>query len=119
LLVTVGDRTFRVHAVEQPGSWLAHAVSLAHGHRCSEDMTAPTETEAVHRVRRWLEWQRHHAMALAELQNAERAYHRTITDLAFASQADSEQAPHARRTALALVDAARAKLDAMRACRPR
>jgi hypothetical protein len=119
LLVTVGDRTFRIHAVEQPGSWLAHAVSLEHGDRCSEDMAAPTETEAMDRVRRWLEWQRDHAMALAELQTAQRAYHRTITDVAFASRADSEQAPHARPTALALVDAARAKLDAMRACRPK
>jgi hypothetical protein len=116
--VTVGDRAFRIDAVEQQGAWLAHAVSVEHGDRSSDDMAAPTQAEAVDRVRRWLEWQGDHAAALAELQSAERAYHRTIADLAFTSRADSEQAMHARRAALESVDAARAKLDETRGRRP-
>jgi hypothetical protein len=103
----------------------------------------------------WLEWQRQHAEALAALQDAQRAYHRTVVERALASrrhsgagslssvvdgqQSVAGQQRAADRTqsttgpssnaspatsatnvqqALAAVDAARVRLDAVRARKP-
>jgi hypothetical protein len=91
----------------------------------------------------WLEWQRDHAEALAALQEAQRAYHRTVVERALASRRPSavaSQPPAADgqqpaadgsssnagpvtavvnvQQALDAVDAARVKLDAVRARKP-
>ena len=57
----------------------------------------------------WLEWQRDHAGALAALQEAQRAYHRSIV---------GQSAAEMRQEPLKAVDAARVTLDAVRARRP-
>jgi hypothetical protein len=59
----------------------------------------------------WLEWQRDHAAALAALQEAQRAYHRTVVERALARETNVQQA-------LDAVDAARVRLDAVRARKP-
>jgi hypothetical protein len=69
-------------------------------------MNLPDET--------WLAWQRDHADALAALQEAQRAYHRTVVGAAgLAGAGVSPQAD-----SLKAVDAARVRLDAVRARKP-
>ena len=60
---------------------------------------------------KWLEWQREHAAALAALQEAQRAYHRTVVERALAKATNVQEALNA-------VDAARVRLDAVRARKP-
>ena len=59
----------------------------------------------------WLDWQRDHAEALAALQDAQRAYHRTVVERALAKATNVQEALNA-------VDAARVRLDAVRARKP-
>jgi len=63
-------------------------------------------------------WQREHAAALAQLQEAQRAYHRTVAATAFQGPAEEPSAEEMRRASLEALDAARVKLDAVRARRP-
>ncbi len=63
-------------------------------------------------------WQREHAAALAELQDAQRAYHRTVAATAFQGAAEEPSAEEMRRASLEALDAARIKLDEVRARRP-
>ena len=64
---------------------------------------------------KWLEWQRDHAEALAALQEAQRAYHRTVVG-AMGSLQSPVGSPQAE--SLKAVDAARVRLDAVRARKP-
>ena len=66
----------------------------------------------------FLSWQHEHAAALAELQEAQRAYHRTVAATAFQGTAEEPSAEEMRRTSLEALDAARIKLDEVRARRP-
>ena len=68
---------------------------------------------------RFAAWQREHAAALAELQDAQRAYHRAVSTTAFQGAAEEPSAEEMRRAALEVLDAARIKLDDVRARRPR
>lgn len=63
-------------------------------------------------------WQREHAAALAELQDAQRAYHRAVASTAFQGAADEPTAEEMRRAALEALDAARTRLDEVRGRRP-
>ena len=63
-------------------------------------------------------WQRDHAAALAELQDAQRVYHRTVATTAFAGAAEGPSAAELRRASLDALDAARIKLDDVRARKP-
>jgi hypothetical protein len=63
-------------------------------------------------------WQREHTKALAELQEAQRAYHRTVAATAFAGAADEPSAEEMRRASLNALDAVRARLDEVRARKP-
>jgi hypothetical protein len=64
---------------------------------------------------RWLEWQREHAAALEALQQAQRAYHRTIAGSAFASPIEGPTAIELQKEAFKKVEAARERLDEIRA----
>jgi hypothetical protein len=66
----------------------------------------------------FLAWQREHAAALAELQEAQRAYHRTVAATAFQGSTEEPSAEEMRRASLEALDAARIKLDEVRARRP-
>ena len=64
------------------------------------------------------EWQREHAAALEALQQAQRAYHRTIAGSAFASQTEGPTAIELRKESLDAVEAARVRLDQIRSRLP-
>ena len=66
----------------------------------------------------WLAWQREHTAALEALQQAQRAYHRTIAGSAFASPTEGPTPIELQRESLDLVEAARVRLDAIRARQP-
>ena len=110
--------TYRLETAERNGQWIArarhHDTSDPFGIECA----AETEAEAVARLSRWLEWQQAHAAALAALQRAEQAYHRTIAGSAFASTAEGPSAVEMQKEALDSVESARARLDEIRARRP-
>ena len=77
----------------------------------------------------WVQWQRDHAAALAALQEAQRAYHRTVVGHAFAvggqqsavggpSWTEGSSAVERQQESLREVDAARLRLDEVRARQP-
>ena len=66
----------------------------------------------------WAGWQREHAEALTALQEAQRAYHRTIAGSAFANPTEGPTPIELQRESLDLVEAARVRLDAIRARQP-
>jgi hypothetical protein len=104
-----------VTSVEPGGTWTAIALHPESGDRFGIDVSAANEHEARERLERWLAWQREHSQALAALQQAERAYHRAMTDAAFASS--SEQAG-GLGAELQAIDSARRALDDVRARQP-
>ena len=62
----------------------------------------------------FLEWQREHAAALDALQQAQRAYHRTIAGSAFAGPSEGPTAIELQKESLDAVEAARIRLDEIR-----
>ena len=68
---------------------------------------------------RWLAWQREHAAALEALQQAQRAYHRTIAGSAFANPTEGPTATELQKESLDGVENARVRLDEIRARQPR
>ncbi len=116
--VTIGGQSFRIRTSQREGRWTAYAVRASNGDRFGTDVVAETEVEAVAGVTRWLEWQREHAVALGALQDAERAYHRTVAGAAFAGAAEGTQTLQARRESLVRLETARVRLDEIRARRP-
>ena len=65
----------------------------------------------------WLHWQREHTDALQVLQEAQRRYHRVLSEHAFAAEDDAVM--NRQKEALRAVDAARVQLDRIRARQPR
>ena len=82
------------------------------------ECAAPTKDEAVSRLTRWLDWQREHAAALEALQQAERAYHRTIAGGAFVGPVEGSEVAELQAEALDAVEAARIRLDEVRTLKP-
>jgi len=103
---------------ERDGRWVAHAVREDTRDPFGIECVGATEQEATERLTRWLEWQRDHAAALDELQQAERAYHRTISGSAFANPKEGPTAVEMQRDSLATVESARIRLDDVRARKP-
>lgn len=66
----------------------------------------------------WQAWQQEHTAALAALQEAQRAYHRTIAGSAFASATEGPSALEMQKESLDAVEAARVRLDDIRARQP-
>ena len=66
----------------------------------------------------WLTWQREHAAALEALQQAQRAYHRTIAGSAFANPDEGPTAIEIQKESLDALEAARVRLDELRARKP-
>jgi len=113
--ILVGDRQYRIVAVERDGGWTARAEHVATGERFGIECTGLTGTGAIERLVRWLTWQHEHASALAALQEAERAYHRTIAGSAFANPTEGPTALELQKEAFKKVEAARVRLDESRA----
>ncbi|HYM22298.1 MAG TPA: hypothetical protein VEU08_03795 [Vicinamibacterales bacterium] len=116
--ITAGGAQYRVVCAQRDGRWFAHAVRADTGDLFGVECAAETETAAVERLRAWLTWQAEHAAALATLQQAERAYHRTIAGSAFANPSEGPTAIEMQRESLEAVEAARERLDEIRARRP-
>lgn len=64
----------------------------------------------------WIHWQREHTDALLALQEAQRTYHRALSGLGF--DGDGSSTNDAQKEALRAVDAARIRLDEVRARQP-
>jgi len=116
--ITIGDTRFRLMCAERDGQWLAHAEREATGDLFGIECSGASEADALARLTRWLEWQAEHAAALDALQRAEHAYHRTIAGSAFASSIEGPGAIELQKESLDEVEAARVRLDDVRARRP-
>ena len=116
--VSIRGVGFRILAIKRDGHWIARAEHDESAKPFGIECSGPTETSAVDRLTRWLEWQSAHQAALDALQQAERAYHRTIANGAFADPVEDPVAVDRSRESLAAVDAARVRLDDVRARQP-
>jgi hypothetical protein len=116
--VTIGDVEYRLICVQRDGQWLAHAEREATGDPFGIECSGASEDDAIARLTRWLQWQSEHAAALDALQRAENAYHRTIAGSAFASATEGPSAIELQKESLDAVEAARVRLDEVRARRP-
>ena len=117
-IVSFGGQRYRLDASEREEQWLARAVREDNGDPFGIECADATESGALDRLVRWLEWQHEHAAALEDLQRAERAYHRTIAGSAFASPTEGPSALGLQKESLDAVEAARTRLDEIRARRP-
>ena len=116
--ITIGATRYRLICVERGGQWLAHAERVSTGDPFGIECSGATKADAVARLTRWLEWQSEHAAALDALQRAEHDYHRTIAGSAFASPTEGPSAIELQKESLDEVEAARVRLDEVRARRP-
>ena len=116
--VTIGSTTYRIVAIERDGRWVARAERTDNGDRFGIESSGASAEEAGDRMARWLAWQHEHATALEDLQRAESAYHRTIAGSAFASPSEGPSAIEMQKESLEEVEAARVRLDDVRARRP-
>jgi hypothetical protein len=116
--ITIGPTAYRVICAERAGQWVARAERDDNGDPFGVEWRGATEEDAAGRLTRWLEWQAEHTAALEALQQAERAYHRTIAGSAFASPTEGPSALELQKESLEAVEAARVRLDEVRARRP-
>jgi len=106
-----------INVREHDGRWTAWA-QLENGDRFGVERSAASEAEARARLTNWLEWQQAHASALADLQEAERDYHRTIAGSAFAGPFEGPSPLEMQKESLARVESARLRLDDVRRRKP-
>jgi hypothetical protein len=116
--ITLGQRRYRIIANEHGSDWLAHAERSENADPFGIECVAETESDAIQRVAEWLEWQHEHATALEALGRAERVYHRTIAGSAFGSVTDGSTPFELQKESLEAVEAARVRLDEIRARKP-
>ena len=116
--ISIGAVRYRIPATERDGQWIARAERADTGDRFGIECTGASPGEAVGCVERWLAWQHEHVAALEDLQRAERAYHRTIAGSAFASPTEGPSAIEMQKESLEAVEAARIRLDEIRARHP-
>ena len=117
--ITVGDFRYRLVAIERDGQWIAHAVREDTGQPFGIECGGPTRDDAIGRLTTWLTWQSAHMTAIDALQTAERAYHRTVAGSAFANPSEGPTALELQKESLAAVEAARVRLDDVRARKPK
>ena len=116
--ITIGGSRYRLVAVERAGRWIAHAVREDTREPFGIDCSGPTRDDAIGRLSAWLVWQSDHAAAIESLQIAERAYHRAVAGSAFANPSEGPTPLELQKESLAAVEAARVRLDAIRARQP-
>ena len=115
--IAIGDSTYDLAAEQRSGRWIAYAVRIGTQERFGIESSGETEHDAIERLTRWLTWQREHSDALSALQHAEQAYHRVLAGSAFAGP-DEPSAIELQKESLDQVEAARVRLDEVRARRP-
>ena len=116
--ISLGAVRYRVVVTEGDGHFVARAERTDTGDRYGIECQGASANEAADRLARWLEWQHEHASALEELQGAERAYQRTIAGSAFVSPTEGPTVIEMQKESLEAVEAARLRLDDIRARRP-
>ena len=116
--MTIGGTRLVLRAIARDGRWYARAEREDNRDPFGVECAAGTEEAAVAQLTAWLEWQAEHAAALNALQQAERAYHRTIAGSAFANPAEGPGAIELQKESLNAVEAARVHLDEVRARQP-
>jgi hypothetical protein len=116
--VSIANARYRLVAERRDAQWIAHAVRVDTQERFGVDCSGATEAEAIDRLARWLDWQSEHTAALDALQRAEHTYHRTIAGSAFASPTEGPSAIEMQKESLDAVEAARVRLDEVRARKP-
>lgn len=116
--VTVGTVVYRVAAEVREGQWVASATRLDTGRRFGVECAGPSEAQAIDRMAAWLEWQCEHRAALDDLLRVEHAYHRTIAGSAFANPSEGPTAIELQKESLEQMEAARVRLDEVRARKP-
>ena len=116
--IVIGDRRYRVVCTQRDGQWVARAERADTGDPFGVECAGATDAAAREKLARWLEWQAEHSAALDALQQAERAYHRTIAGSAFASPTEGPSPVEMQKESLAEVEAARMRLDEVRSRRP-
>jgi hypothetical protein len=109
---------YRIVCVERDGQWVARAERADNGDPFGIECVGPTKDAASARLSNWLSWQSEHTAALESLQHAERAYHRTIAGSAFASPTEGPSALEMQKESLDALEAARVRLDEVRARKP-
>ncbi len=115
---TIGGVEYQLVAEQRGSDVVVHAERTDNRDRFGVECVGSTEDEAAEKLVRWLEWQSEHAMALDDLQQSERAYHRTIAGSAFTGQGDGPTAWELQKESLDAVERARVRLDEVRARRP-
>jgi hypothetical protein len=113
-----GAASYRIVVTERDKQFVARAEHSETGERFGVECVGASAEDAASRLSRWLHWQREHASALEDLQRAEQAHHRTIAGSAFASPTEGPSAVEMQKESLAAVEAARLRLDDIRARRP-
>ena len=108
----------RIISALRDGQWVARAVREDNGDPFGIECAGDTREAATARLQHWLDWQQEHAAALDALQQAERAYHRTIAGSAFASPGEGPSAIELQKECLEAVESARVRLDEVRARKP-
>ena len=116
--ISIGKIAYRLSAKQRDGQWFAHAERADTGNQFGTEHGGASEADAIERLARWLEWQTEHAAALEALQQAEQEYHRTIAGSAFASPTEGPSAVEMQKESLEQVEAARIRLDEIRARKP-
>ena len=116
--ISIGERRYRLIAERRDTQWIAHAERADTRDRFGVECSGATEAEAIERLSRWLEWQCEHTAALEALQRAEHAYHRAIAGSAFAVPGEGPSPLELQKESLEAVEAARVRLDEVRARKP-
>ena len=116
--ITLGDLRYRLVATERDGQWIARAEREDTGRPFGIECGGVTRDDAIGRLTAWLTWQSEHMAAIDALQTAERAYHRTVAGSAFASPSEGPTALELQKESLDEVEAARLRLDEVRARKP-
>jgi hypothetical protein len=119
MTVTVGGVAYTITAQQRGAGWAAAAARAGTGERFGIECASETESGAIERLTEWLIWQREHTNALEALQRAEQAYHRTLAGSAFASATEGPSAVELQKESLDRVEAARQRLDEVRARQPK
>ncbi len=109
---------YNIVCVEREGRWVAHAEYPETGDPFGVECSGATREEATERMAHWLAWQAEHRAALDALQQAERAYHRTIAGSAFASPTEGPSGLEMQKESLEALEAARIRLDEVRGRKP-
>lgn len=116
--VTAGASRYVLRAESRDGRWTAVALRADTGDRFGIECIGDSESDALDRLSHWLHWQSEHAAALEALQRAEQAYHRTLAGSAFTNATEGPSAVELQKESLDQVEAARVRLDEIRARRP-